>query len=45
MWRDLPGNPDDPATWTKPVIRLPGYVGGPFAKAVNMPLLHAAFDQ
>src|SRR5258708_7236247 len=21
MWRHLPGDPDDPTTWTKPVIR------------------------
>jgi len=45
MWRDLPCDPDDPATWTIPVIRLPGYGQGPFRKAVNTPILHAAFDQ
>jgi hypothetical protein len=45
MWRDLPCDPDDPATWTKPVIRLPGYGQEPFRKAVNTPTLHAAFDQ
>ena len=45
MWRDLPGDPDDPSTWTKPVIRLPGYGQEPFRKAVNTPTLHAAFDQ
>ena len=45
MWRDLPCDPDDPATWTKPVIRLPGYGDEPFRKAVNTPTLHAAFDQ
>ena len=27
MWRDLPCDPDDPATWTQPVIRLGYYVG------------------
>jgi hypothetical protein len=45
MWRDLPCDPDDPATWTKPVIRLPGYGQELFRKAVNTPILHAAFDQ
>src|SRR6202023_1847868 len=45
MWRDLPCDRNDPATWTKPVIRLPGYGQEPFRKAVNTPTLHAAFDQ
>ena len=45
MWRDIPFNPHDPATWTKPVIRLVGYGGGPFEKAANTPLLHDAFDR
>lgn len=45
LWRDLPCDPDDPATWTRPVIRLPGYGQRPFKEAVNTPLLHAAFDQ
>jgi hypothetical protein len=45
MWRDLPCDPADPATWTKPVIRLPGYGQEPFRIAANTPVLHAAFDQ
>ncbi|WP_454851582.1 phytanoyl-CoA dioxygenase family protein [Rhizobium binxianense] len=45
MWRDIPCDPDDPATWTRPVVRLAGYGGGPFAAAANTPVLHAAFDQ
>jgi hypothetical protein len=45
MWQDIPGNPDDPATWTKPVVRLPGYGQEPFRRAANMPVLHAAFDR
>jgi hypothetical protein len=45
MWRDLPCDPHDRATWTKPVIRLPEYRDEPFRKAVNTPVLHAAFDQ
>jgi hypothetical protein len=45
MWRDIPCDPDDATTWTRPVIRLMGYGGGPFRTVANMPILHAAFDQ
>jgi hypothetical protein len=45
LWRDTGCNPDDPTTWTQPVIRLADYAQEPFRQAVNMPLLHAAFDQ
>ena len=45
MWRDLPCDAEDPTTWTRPVIRLPGYGGGPFETAANTPILHAAFDR
>ena len=45
MWRDIALDPHDPATWTKPVIRLPGYNAEPFQKAANTPVLHAAFDR
>jgi hypothetical protein len=45
MWRDIPFDAHDPATWTKPVIRLGGYGGGCFNEAANAPVLHAAFDQ
>lgn len=45
LWRDTGCGPDDPASWTKPVIRLGDYPGGPFAAAVNTPVLHQAFDQ
>jgi hypothetical protein len=45
LWRDIPCDPHDRATWTMPVVRLPGYGGGPFQKAANTPVLHAAFDQ
>ena len=37
--------PRDEKTWTRPVIRLGYYGQEPFRKAVNTPLLHAAFDQ
>ena len=45
LWRDLPCDPQEPATWTRPVIRLGYYSDEPFRKAVNSPLLHTAFDQ
>lgn len=45
MWRDLRCSEHDPASWTLPVIRLPGYGGEPFRTIANMPILHAAFDQ
>jgi hypothetical protein len=45
LWRDLPGDARDPATWTHPVVRLGWYGDAPFREAVNSPVLHAAFDQ
>lgn len=45
LWRDTGCDPHDLTTWTKPVIRLNDYAHEPFRQAVNMPLLHAAFDQ
>lgn len=34
----------DRSTWTKPVIRLPGYGQEPFKRAVNTTALYEAFD-
>ena len=45
LWRDTGCDPNDPSTWTKPVIRLGGYSDKPFLRAANMPVLHDAFDQ
>ena len=45
LWHDTGCDPVDPATWTKPVIRLGMYGQEPFARAANTPVLHAAFDQ
>jgi hypothetical protein len=45
LWRDTGCDESDPTTWTKPVIRLGAYGQEPFAKAVNTPVLHNAFDQ
>jgi hypothetical protein len=45
LWRDTGRDPDDPATWTRPVIRLNQYGQEPFVQAANTPVLHRAFDQ
>ena len=45
LWKDTGCNPEDPGTWTKPVVRLGMYTGAPFAHAANTPVLHQAFDQ
>lgn len=45
LWRDTGCDPNDPATWTKPVIRLDQYGQAPFVAATNTPQLHSAFDQ
>lgn len=45
LWKDLGVKRDDPATWTKPIIRLGMYSQEPFFKAVNTALLHTAFDE
>jgi hypothetical protein len=45
LWRDLPCDPDEPKTWTRPVVRLGWYDDPPFREAANTPVLHAAFDQ
>lgn len=45
LWKDLGCDPDDPSTWTKPVIRLGMYPQTPFVKAANTPILHQAFDR
>ncbi|MFC4946281.1 phytanoyl-CoA dioxygenase family protein [Pseudonocardia sp. GCM10023141] len=45
LWAATGCDPDDPATWRQPVVRLPGFGQAPFRAAANTPLLHAAFDQ
>jgi hypothetical protein len=45
LWKDTGCDPDDMATWTKPVIRLGMYSQEPFIKAANTQVLHEAFDQ
>ncbi|WP_332367990.1 hypothetical protein [Spirosoma telluris] len=45
LWADSGCDPTNPATWTKPVIRLGNYAQEPFRQAANTPRLLAAFDQ
>lgn len=45
LWRDTGCDPNDPQTWTKPVIRLGMYSDQPFIEAANTAFLHQAFDQ
>ena len=45
LWRATGCDPDAPATWTQPVIRLGMFTDAPFIEAANTPQLHAAFDQ
>ncbi len=45
LWKATQCDPNDPATWTQPVIRI-GELGlGPFKNAANTAVLHTAFDQ
>ncbi len=44
LWRETGCDPDDPGTWTKPVHWVSDMAQGPFAAAVNTPVLHEAFD-
>lgn len=45
LWRATGCDPDDPATWTQPVIRLGMFTEPPFVEAADTPRLRAAFDE
>ncbi|GHH87953.1 phytanoyl-CoA dioxygenase [Streptomyces sulfonofaciens] len=45
LWRATGRDPDDPATWTEPVIRIDAHTEEPFRAAANSPRLAAAFDR
>lgn len=45
LWRDTGCDPDDPATWTRPVVRLGMYARPPFTEAANTARLRSAYDQ
>ena len=44
LWRDTGCDPAEPATWTRPVVRLGFYGQAPFALAATTPRLTRAFD-
>lgn len=45
LWPLLGCDPDDPGTWTRPVVRLGDLAAPPFREAANTRVLHTAFDQ
>lgn len=45
LWNDLGLDRNDPASWTRPVIRLGMYTQEPFVASASTPVLHAVFDQ
>lgn len=45
LWQATGCDPNDPATWTQPVIRLDQFGQRPFREAANAPVLLRAFDQ
>jgi hypothetical protein len=44
LFADAGVDPDDPATWTQPVVRIDGRGGGPFTEAATAPALRDAYD-
>jgi hypothetical protein len=45
LWSDLGLSPDEPETWTQPVVRIASKASRPFIEAANTPSLHSAYDQ
>jgi hypothetical protein len=45
LWEATQCDPNNPETWTKPVVRIGELGHEPFKKAANTPILHHAFDQ
>lgn len=45
LWRMTGLDPGDPATWTRPVVRIDGCADEPFRVAANTPRLHDALDR
>jgi hypothetical protein len=45
IWRDMGRDPNDPATWTEPVVRLLTSSEEPFGTAANTERLKYAYDQ
>lgn len=45
LWRQIGLSPDEPAGWTRPVIRVASMATPAFVAAANTPRLHRAYDQ
>ena len=45
LWKATGCDPDDPRSWTRPVVRLDHFGQAPFREAANSPRLRGAFDQ
>jgi Phytanoyl-CoA dioxygenase (PhyH) len=45
LWEATQCDPNNPDSWTQPVIRIGELGFEPFRKAANTPILHHAFDQ
>ncbi|WP_405560597.1 phytanoyl-CoA dioxygenase family protein [Streptomyces sp. NBC_01180] len=45
LWEASGCSPDDPASWTEPVVRIGGLATPAFRDAANPPVLHEAYDQ
>jgi hypothetical protein len=45
LWKATQCDPNNPATWTEPVIRIGELALEPFREAANTTVLHNAFDQ
>ena len=44
LWQASGCSPEDPSTWTRPVVRLPGRSDPPFRAAAAAPALTTAYD-
>jgi hypothetical protein len=45
LWKETKCDPDNPNSWTQPVIRIGELELEPFVKAANTDILHKTFDQ
>lgn len=45
LWREIGLSPDEPQTWTQPVIRVASKASRPFIEAANTPRLREAYDR
>lgn len=45
LWADMRLSPDEPESWSRPVVRLGFKASPPFIEAANTPLLHQAYDR